>query len=80
MNRITFMKKLPEKPIMRMVKYRLIVQTTLTVKALKLRALTALCLTENVFDPIKYYETKQIEYEELENEGSGFLTDDEDFV
>ena len=37
-------------------------------------------MTENLFDPIKYYETKQIEYEELENEGSGFLTDDEDFV
>ena len=29
---------------------------------------------------LKYYETKQIEYEELEDEGSGSLTDDEDFV
>ena len=34
MNRTIFMKKLPEKPIMRMVKYRLILQTTLTVNAL----------------------------------------------
>ena len=31
---------------------------------------------------LKYYETKQIEYEELDDEGSGLgsLTDDEDFV